>query len=66
MTTADNAVPAFRNWLRQRYLELDRLNAAWGTAFWGQTYGDWDEIDLPRRSASVTNPAQRLDFARFT
>ena len=63
---SDNAVPAFRNWLRQRYLELDRLNAAWGTAFWGQTYGDWDEIDLPRRSASVTNPAQRLDFSRFS
>ena len=60
------SVVAFRNWLRERYQTLERVNTAWGTTFWGQRYGEWDEIDAPRTAASVVNPAQRLDFARFT
>lgn len=62
----DASVAAFRTWLQARYGSLDALNSAWGTLFWGQKYGDWDEIDAPRLSASVTNQCQRLDFARFT
>ncbi|GAA1742734.1 beta-galactosidase [Luedemannella helvata] len=57
---------AFRDWLRARYRDLDALNEAWGTTFWSQRYGDWSEIDAPRTAATVVNPAQRLDFARFT
>ena len=60
------SVLAFRDWLRARYGSLDALNAAWGTTFWGQRYGEWTEIDAPRTAASVVNPAQRLDYARFT
>ncbi len=60
------SVSAFRDWLRERYGDLASLNAAWGTTFWGQRYGEWAEIDAPRTAATVVNPAQRLDFARFT
>ncbi len=60
------SVLAFRDWLQARYVTLDALNEAWGTLFWGQKYGEWDEIDAPRVSASVSNQAQRLDFSRFT
>lgn len=60
------SVAAFRRWLEQRYGSLEALNEGWGTMFWGQRYGQWDEVDAPRRSASVSNPAQRLDFARFS
>ncbi|MBI9113455.1 beta-galactosidase [Sanguibacter suaedae] len=62
----EHSVRAFRRWLRARYGTLDALNTAWGTAFWGQSYGDWEHIGAPAASASVVNPAQRLDFARFT
>ena len=62
----DYSVAAFREWLQAKYGTLDGLNRAWGTLFWGQVYGEWDEIDVPRLSASVTNQAQRLDFQRFT
>lgn len=61
-----NSVLAFRDWLHRRYGTLDALNQAWGTLFWGQKYGEWDEIDAPRVSASVSNQGQRLDFHRFT
>jgi beta-galactosidase len=60
------SVAAFRVWLENRYGSLDGVNEAWGTLFWGQRYGEWDEIDAPRLSASITNPTQRLDFQRFT
>lgn len=63
---SDNARRAWPLWLQERYGTLDELNRAWGTAFWGQTYFDWDHVGLPAISASVTNPAQRLDFARFS
>lgn len=63
---SEHAVRAFRRWLEHRYRSLDALNHAWGTAFWGQRYSEWAQIDVPRRAASVSNPAQRLDFARFS
>jgi beta-galactosidase len=62
----DNSAVAFRGWLKERYTTLERLNFAWGTAFWGQIYGDWDEIQPPRRSPAHPNPAQKLDWARFS
>ncbi|WP_327640986.1 beta-galactosidase [Kribbella sp. NBC_00482] len=63
---SEESTRAFRLWLRDRYGSLDALNEAWGTTFWGQRYGDWDHVSAPAVAASVVNPAQRLDFARFT
>ena len=60
------SVAAFRSWLQSTYSSLDALNDAWGTAFWGQRYEDWEHIGAPAVAPSVVNPAQRLDFARFT
>ena len=57
---------AFRGWLRDKYGDLSALNEHWGAAFWSQRYGEWAEIDAPRTSTTVVNPAQRLDFARFS
>jgi beta-galactosidase len=62
----DEAAAAFRRWLRERYGTLDALNTAWGTAFWSQAYDTWDGILPARHAHCLKNPAQVLDFRRFT
>ncbi|WGP08702.1 beta-galactosidase [Streptomyces sp. SH5] len=56
----------FRRWLASRYTTLEALNEAWGTAFWSQRYDTWAEILPPRKAQYTRNPAQELDFKRFT
>ncbi|MFJ3383415.1 MULTISPECIES: beta-galactosidase [unclassified Curtobacterium] len=63
----DASVAAFRVWLRQRYGTIDAVNAAWGTAFWGHTFTDFDEVSLPRGPRNgAPNPGLFLDAERFS
>ncbi|MDB1089685.1 beta-galactosidase [Streptomyces sp. ACA25] len=62
----DGSAAHFREWLQERYDTLGALNEAWGTAFWSQRYDSWEEIIPPRRAQYLNNPAQQLDFHRFT
>lgn len=62
----DETARAFRAWLTRRYITLDGLNRAWGTSFWSQNYGSWEEILPPRKAPYLINPSQALDFQRFT
>lgn len=63
---------AFLAWLEKTYGNIDHLNLGWGTAAWGQEYGEFTEIPLPwrRMGAAVdvraTNPSMVLDFWRFS
>ncbi|WMJ85508.1 beta-galactosidase [Anaerocolumna sp. MB42-C2] len=57
---------AFREFLKNKYGNLDALNDAWGTVFWNQTYMDWTEVYLPRYGQRGTcNPHLQLDSIRF-
>ncbi|HEX4061308.1 MAG TPA: beta-galactosidase [Streptosporangiaceae bacterium] len=62
----EHSARAFRQWLQARYGELGRLNDAWGGAVWSQDYTSWDQVEPPRTAPTFGNPAQQLDFARFS
>ncbi|MCS5734658.1 beta-galactosidase [Herbiconiux daphne] len=63
---SDNAARHFRLWLERKYGTIDALNTAWGTMFWSQVYGSFDEIVPPRKAPYSHNPAGALDFKRYT
>jgi len=56
----------FRDWLKDKYATIGNLNKAWGTAFWSQVYGSFDEINIPRLSQMFMNSHQILDYNRFS
>jgi len=55
----------FRGFLKKKYIRIDKLNEAYGTIFWGQTYNDFEEVPLPGKTITQHNPALMLDYARF-
>jgi beta-galactosidase len=58
----------FQQWLEKKYGELDELNRAWGTHFWGQRFGKWSEIVIPDDRTgdwAISNPSASLDWQRF-
>ncbi|WP_431930759.1 beta-galactosidase [Nonomuraea jabiensis] len=61
----DHTATAFREWLQERHGSLAALNEAWGTAFWSQRYGAWEQVLPPRATQWHKNPGQLLDFRRF-
>jgi beta-galactosidase len=61
----DHCAEAFRDWLCRRHDGVEALNEAWGTTFWSQRYGTFDEVQPPRATPAAANPAQVVDYARF-
>jgi beta-galactosidase len=62
----DESAAAFRAWLERKYGDIGTLNEAWGTAFWSQSYGSFDEVIPPRATPTFGNPGHLLDFDRFS
>ncbi len=66
-----NCQTAWRGWLAKKYKTLENLNKAWNSNFWGHTYYDWQEIQVPmntneRWGASSTScQIQTIDYYRF-
>lgn len=61
----DSCAAHFRRWLERAYGDVEAVNKAWGTAFWGQHYTDFAQINPPRVTPTVGNPGQALDYKRF-
>ena len=53
---------AFRTWLRHNYQTPERLNEAWGSAFWSMEVRSFDEVALPNldRDGAQSRCAARL------
>ncbi|MBO5488288.1 MAG: beta-galactosidase [Eubacterium sp.] len=58
---------AFRAYMKEKYGTLERLNEAMGTIFWNQTYTDWEQVHLTRRTNTYghMNPHVQLEEKRF-
>jgi beta-galactosidase len=56
---------AFQQFLKGKYKTIEALNEAYGTIFWGQTYNDFSEIPIPKKTITTHNPSLQLDWARF-
>lgn len=56
---------AFRNWLKEKYKTLDKLNEVWWTGFWSHTYTDWSQIQSPAPHGDTTLHGLNLDWKRF-
>ncbi|HET9571061.1 MAG TPA: beta-galactosidase [Bacteroidales bacterium] len=59
---------AFRLWLKNKYKTIDKLNQAWGAAFWSQWFSDFGQVIIPNTSLVGwwgNNPHALLDFKRY-
>jgi beta-galactosidase len=58
-----SAKQQWADWLKAKYGTLDKLNDAWTTAYWSQTYTEWGQV--PMKASGQQNPGLLLDFKRF-
>lgn len=56
---------AFREWLKNKYGNLDNLNHAWWNTFWSHTYNDWSQVNPPSPLSEMGNKGMNLDWKRF-
>ncbi|MFA6232464.1 MAG: beta-galactosidase [Rhodanobacter sp.] len=57
-----DAKSQFHAWLKHRYGSIEVLNRQWATAYWSQSYNDFDQIPVHSKNE---NPALLLDWRRF-
>ena len=57
-----SAKQQFHEWLQKKYGTIARLNQHWATAYWSQTYDNFDEIPVREDGE---NPALLLEWKRF-
>ena len=62
MSYDDETRAQFRQWLKAKYGTLDNLNARWTTAYWSETYDEWNEIPIP---VGAHNPGLMLEWKHF-
>ncbi len=61
----DSCRARFQRWLEQKYGTVERLNDAWGTAFWSQGYNSFSQVGTPLITAVGENPSAMLDWKCF-
>ena len=59
----------FQAWLERRYGTVEKMNAAWGGAFWSTKYDTFAQVLIPNEALfgeDALSPHAVLDFRRFT
>ena len=58
---------AFRDWLEERYGDIETLNHQWWTAFWSHTFNNFDQVNAPTDNAQNRGvTGLNLDWRRFS
>ena len=55
----------FREWLKEKYGTIEKLNSSWCTTFWSHTYNSFDQIEAPSPKGEDALHALNLDWKRF-
>ena len=59
----------FQAWLERKYGAIERMNEAWGGAFWSTKYDSFAQVLIPNEGLfgeDALSPHAVLDFRRFT
>ncbi len=56
---------AFRDFLREKYGTIDKLNKAYWTTFWSKTYDSFDQVEAPGKYTETGLHGLNLDWHRF-
>ena len=59
----------FQAWLERKYGTVEKMNAAWGGAFWSTRYDAFAQVLIPNETLfgeDALSPHAVLDFRRFT
>jgi len=56
---------AFRNWLKNKYGTIEKLNLAWWNGFWSRNYSCFEEISSPAIQGENAQSGLLLDWNRF-
>ena len=60
-----DAQQRYRNWLKEKYKNIEALNKSWGNNFWSGTYSNFDQINIPLHKEWGMNLHSQLDHYRF-
>lgn len=56
----------FLDWVKKRYKTIKEVNRVWGTRFWTNTFGSWEDITTPKCGVwDAGNPHIFMDWYRF-
>lgn len=56
---------AFRNYLKNKFGSIDKLNREWWTSFWSHRYTDWSQIESPSSIGENEMHGLKLEWMRF-
>ncbi|MFO7161073.1 MAG: beta-galactosidase [[Clostridium] cellulosi] len=56
---------AFRQFLKDKYGTLEKLNHEWWTSFWSHSITDWSQIESPSKKGEFNLHGLKLDWKRF-
>ncbi len=61
-----SAVEHWHGWLKERYQDIDRLNASWGTEIWSERYQDFEQVPAPRKTPFLHNASLSTAYRVFS